>query len=93
MPGRVLADYKEGAAREIAVFVYDGYAVIERRDQFNILQQRFYYEEGINRLALVETGAGETFVPLLDDRGTLMGVADADGAVIEKLYNNSLHYH
>ena len=31
----------------------------------------------------------KTYLPILDDRGTLMGVADENGVLIEKLYYNS----
>ncbi len=87
---RVLADYRDQASsRNDIIFVYDGYALIEQRFSTGALKQRYYYEEGINRLALVETGSGIIYIPLLDDRGTLMGVADAAGAIVEKLYYNS----
>ncbi len=87
---RVRADYADQAsAKEDVVYVYDGYALIEQRSySTGVLKQRYYYEAGINTLAMVET-LGTTYVPLLDDRGTLMGVADGTGQVIEKLYYNS----
>ncbi len=52
------------------------------------LVRRYYYEGGINKLAMVEDSAN-TYVPLIDDRGTLMGAANTSGTVIEKLYYNA----
>ncbi len=70
--------------------VYDGVAVIEERDLENSgsLLCRYYYEDGINKPALIETGAG-TCIPLTDDRGSVMGVTDTSGTLLEKLYYNT----
>ncbi len=72
------------------MLVYDGYMVIEERnlDDSGNLVRSYYYESGINKLAMVEEGAN-TYVPLIDDRGTLMGAANTSGTVIEKLYYNA----
>ena len=71
------------------VLVYDGTAVIEEHTLSDgLLQDRYYYEDGLHRLALVKTGATE-YVPLIDERGTVMGLTNTTGTVQEKLYYNS----
>ncbi|MCF7957145.1 MAG: RHS repeat-associated core domain-containing protein [Phycisphaerae bacterium] len=85
--------------------VYDGVKLIEERyyDHATLagkLIRRYYYEEGINKLAMIEEYFGATtpanvYIPLTDERGTLMGVIDGKsgnatyGQIIEKLYYNS----
>ena len=51
---------------------------------------RSYYYEDINHLIMVETGTGNKYVPVTDDRGTLVGVINGDtNKLIEKIYYNS----
>ena len=71
------------------VLVYDGVSLIEERTLSDgVLQDRYYYEDGLHRLALIQTGATE-YVPLIDERGTVMGLTNTTGLVQEKLYYNS----
>lgn len=81
------------------ITIYDGVAPIEERFMSGVyddeIKRRYYYEDGINKLALVECFFGLsspvfTFVPLTDDRGTVVGVIyTANETVVEKLYYNS----
>ncbi len=80
--------------------VYDGLQLIEERDfdSGNILR-RYFYEEGLNRLIAVEQTNDndndvddfndDVFVVLTDDRGTVMGVTDENGNILEKLHLNA----
>jgi len=80
-------------------YLYDGLSLIEeRRLDDDALLRRYYYEGPINKLALVEVFNGaatleNAYVPLTDDRGTIMGVIDVTDpqniTLIEKLYYNS----
>jgi hypothetical protein len=94
--GRRVAAFYEDRANLLpdVMRVYDGYQMIEERlFDDGSLKSRYYYEEGINKLALMEeynsAGAITAYIPITDDRGTLMGVANASGQIIEKLYYNS----
>ena len=80
-------------------YIYDGLSLIEkRRLDDDALIRRYYYEGPINKLALVEVFNGaatleNAYVPLTDDRSTIMGVVDVTTAgspvLVEKLYYNS----
>ncbi len=52
---------------------------------------RYYYEDGVNKPFLVDDFSGFPAynVLLTDDRGTVMGVTDTSGALLEKLYYNT----
>ena len=104
--GRRVAYFYTGqdSGWENFMVIYDGVTPIEESyitdDGLNgKTKRRFYYEEGINQLALVEVynydgsfnlTSISSYIPLTDDRGTVMGVVDAStGLIIEKLYYNS----
>jgi len=74
-------------------YIYDGLSLIEERNlATGTLKRRYYYEDGIHKLALVEDfDNSKTYVPLTDDRGTIMGVIDVTTTptLVEKLYYNS----
>ena len=77
--------------------VYDDVAPIEERLFDSTPLSRYYYGRGLTDLVLVDkyskNDQDETvinsYVPIRDDRGTIVGVADSDGNIIEKLYYNS----
>jgi|GEM_PF-2461971 len=46
-------------------------------------------EEDADNDGIVDENNDNVYIPLLDDRGTLMGVANKTGFIIEKLYYNS----
>jgi RHS repeat-associated protein len=92
-----------GSGWENFLTLYDGVTPIEERyitdnDPNGQTKRRFYYEEGINKLAPVEiynydgnhqfTGIS-SYIPLTDDRGTVMGVVQEGVGLVEKLYYNS----
>jgi len=100
--GRRVATFYSGqdSGWEDFLTIYDGVTPIEERYFDGSLKRRFYYEEGVNKLALVEIYNGQAtpqgaYIPITDDRGTVMGVVDAttgsstNGQIIEKLYYNS----
>lgn len=100
---RVARNYSDQAnGWENIITIYDGVVPIEERytsgDNDDEIKRRFYYEDGINKVALVEIYDGQTtpqhsYVPLTDDRGTVVGVVDVTNpttpAIVEKLYYNS----
>ncbi len=53
---------------------------------------RYYYADGTNKPFLVDDFS-DTFpannILLTDDRGTVMGVTDTSGTLLEKLYYNT----
>ena len=90
----------ESSGWESRVLVYDGLRLVEERALNPApatpgpLRRRYYYEDGMNRPALMEDAVQErAFVPLTDDRGTVMGVMEvtdpAAPVLLEKLYYNA----
>ncbi|MCC6579882.1 MAG: RES domain-containing protein [Phycisphaeraceae bacterium] len=73
--------------------VYDGVKLIEERSlAAGDLVRRYFYRQAVNQLVSVQaaTPAGLTeYIALIDERGSLMGVADASGAVLERIHYNS----
>ncbi len=80
--------------------VYDGLVLIEERSwDTGDLHRRYFYDNAVNRPVVVQEDKNgnnqvddsedKTYILITDDRGTLMGVADSSGAIIEKLYYNS----
>ena len=76
------------------MLVYDGYSLLEEHYLSDGSLKRRYYYESVNELVLIEDNvSGDDYIPLLDDRGTVMGLARAvNGQLVEKLYYNA-HIH
>ncbi len=101
--GRRIARLYEGQTFhwENELAVYDGLKVIEEfnYDKMTHLLRRYFYEAAINQPFMVQAdnnddgalveGQDLCWILATDERGSLMGVIDENGHILEKMYYNS----
>jgi len=87
---RIGKEYIAGSNQAATRYVYDGWRVIEQRDDTDALKTRYTYGNGIDEAVEVEKdrdndGVLESYYPVLNNIGSVVGIADAEGKLVEKI--------
>jgi RHS repeat-associated protein len=77
------------SSSDVTRYVYDGQQVIEERDGANALKARYAYGNSIDEPVQIErantAGAMQSYLPMQDTNGNVIGIADGTGKLIEKV--------
>ncbi len=84
---RIKATFEDGRTLD---YLYDGINIVGIEDSDG--PNKYFYYEGVNRLYAMKIVGGTKagyYTCITDDRGTLIGIADSDGNIVEKIYYNA----